>query len=166
MVASFRKKSFKFWSSSLPSYVYMVGGKGGCTFATVKCLLLVVIWPFFLCGFNFSCSWRHWFQISQIRVWSARNDATSDNSVLPIIKCPPVQLCFIYYILYLFVVELFSAYYHSFTSIEYKDPDRQVFFPPPNRWAWYYTRKFLSSVSLYICITINYYHKHISFWKM
>ena len=47
------KKSFKFWSSSLPPYVHMVGGKGGCTFATVKCLLLVVIWPFFLCGFNF-----------------------------------------------------------------------------------------------------------------
>ena len=68
----------------------MVGGKGGCTFATVKCLLLVVIWQFFLCGFNFSCSWRHCIQISQIRVWSARNDATSDKWVLPIIKCTPV----------------------------------------------------------------------------
>ena len=87
MVASFRKKSFKFWSSSLPPFVHIVGGKGGCTFATVKCLLLVVIWQFFLCGFNFSCSWRHCIQISQIRVWSARNDATSDNWVLPIIKC-------------------------------------------------------------------------------
>ena len=75
----------------------MVGGKGGCTFATVKCLLLVVIWQFFLCGFNFSCSWRHCIQISQIRVWSARNDATSDNWVLPIIKCPPVQFDFSYY---------------------------------------------------------------------
>ena len=90
MVASFRKKSFKFWSSSLPPYVHMVGEKGGCTFATVKCLLLVVIWQFFLYGFNFSCSWRHCIQILQIRVWSARNDATSDNWVLPIIKCQPV----------------------------------------------------------------------------
>ena len=90
MFASFRKTSFKFWSSSLPPYVHMVGGKGGCTFATVKCFLLFVIWQFFLCGFNFSCSWRHCIQISQIRVWSARNDATSHNWVLPIIKCPPV----------------------------------------------------------------------------
>ena len=87
------KKSFKFWSSSLPPYVHMVGGKGGCTFATVKGLLLAVIWQFFLCGFNFSCSWRHRIQISQIRVWSARNDATSDNWVLPVMKYPPVQLC-------------------------------------------------------------------------
>ena len=47
MVASFRKKSFKFWSSSLPPYVHMVGGKGGCTFATVKFLLLVEIWQIF-----------------------------------------------------------------------------------------------------------------------
>ena len=84
------KKRFKFLSSSLPPYVHMVGGKGGCIFATVKCLLLVVIWQYFLCGFNFSCSWRHCIQILQIRVWSARNDATSDNWVLPIIKCPPV----------------------------------------------------------------------------
>ena len=76
------KKKIKFWSSSLPPYVHMVGGKRGCTFATVKCLLLVVIWQFFLCGFNFSCSWRHCIQISQIRIWSARNDATSDNWVL------------------------------------------------------------------------------------
>ena len=79
-------------SSSLPLYVHMVGGKGGCTFATVKCLLLLVSWQFFLRGFNFSCSWRHCIQISQIRVWSARNDATSDNWVLSIIKCPPVCL--------------------------------------------------------------------------
>ena len=90
MVASFRKKCFKFWCFSLPPFVHMVGGKVGCTFATVKCLLLVVIWQFFLCGFNFSCSWRHCIQISQIRVWSARNHATSDNWVLPIIKCTPV----------------------------------------------------------------------------
>ena len=90
MVASFRKKSFKFWSSSLPPYVHMVGEKGKWTFATVKCLLLVVIWQFFLCGLNFSCSWRQCIQISQIRIWSVRNDATSDNWVLPIIKCPPV----------------------------------------------------------------------------
>ena len=89
--ASFRKKSFKFWSSSLPPYVHMVGGKGGWTFATMKCLLLVVIWPFSCVAFNFSCSWRHCIQISQICVWSARNDATSDNWVLPIIKCPPVK---------------------------------------------------------------------------
>ena len=75
-------------SSSLPLYVHM----GGCTFATVKCLLLLVIWQFFLFGFNFSCSWRHCIQISQIRFWSARNDATSDNLVLQIIKCPPVCL--------------------------------------------------------------------------
>ena len=72
--------------------MHTVGGKGGCTFATVECLLLVVIWQFFLCGFNFSCSWRHCIQILQIRVWSARNDATSDNWVLPIIKCTPVCL--------------------------------------------------------------------------
>ena len=84
------EKSFKFWSSSLPPFVHTVWGKGGYTFATVECLLLVVIWQFFLCGFNFSCSWRHCIQISQIRVWSARNDATSDNWVLPIIKCTPV----------------------------------------------------------------------------
>ena len=84
------EKNFQFWSSSFPPYVHMVGGKEGCTFATVKCLLLVEIWPFFLCDFNFSCSWRHCIQISQIRVWSERNDATSDNWVLPIIKCPPV----------------------------------------------------------------------------
>ena len=91
MVASFRKKVS---SSSLPPYVHMVKRKGGCTFATMKCLLLVVIWQFFLCGFNFSCSWRHCttkcIQFSQIRVWSARNDATSNNWVLPIIKCLPV----------------------------------------------------------------------------
>ena len=86
MVASFRKFFL------LPLYVHMVGGKGGCTFATVKCLLLLVIWQFFLCGFNFSCCWRHCIQISQIRVWSAQNDATSDNWVLPIIKCLPVCL--------------------------------------------------------------------------
>ena len=66
----------------------MVGGKGGCTFATVKFLLLVEIWQIFLCDFNFSCSWRHCIQISQIRVWSARNDATSDYWVLPIIIVP------------------------------------------------------------------------------
>ena len=72
----------------------MVGGKGGCTFATVKCLVLVVIWQFFLCGFDFSCSWRYWIQILKIRVWSVRNDATSDNWVLPIIKCPPVVAAF------------------------------------------------------------------------
>ena len=89
MVASFRK------SSSLPPYVHMVEGKGGCTFSTEKCLLLVVIWQFFLCGFNFSCSWRHCIQISQIRVWSARIDAPSDNWVLPIIKYPPVWCFFI-----------------------------------------------------------------------
>ena len=86
------EKSFKFWSSSLPPYVHMVEGKGGCTFSTVKCLLLVVIWQFLLCGFNFSCSWRHCIQISQIRIWSVRNDATSDNWVLSIIKCQPVLI--------------------------------------------------------------------------
>ena len=85
----FLEKSFMFWSSSLPPYVHLVEGKGGCTFSTVKCLLLVVILQFFLCGFNFSCSWRHCTQLSQIRGWSARNDATSDNWVLTIIKCPP-----------------------------------------------------------------------------
>ena len=77
----------KFFTSPVRAYGR---GNGGCTFSTVKCLLLVVIWQVFLCGFYFSCSWRDCIQISQIRVWSARNDATSDNWVLPIIKCPPV----------------------------------------------------------------------------
>ena len=83
----------------------------------MKCLLLAVIWPFFLCGFNFSCSRQHRLndpasgldvhqdqrldhsvyrqhckQISQICIWSARNNATSDNWVLPIIWCPPVAI--------------------------------------------------------------------------
>ena len=77
----------KFFTSPVHAYGR---GKGRMHIATVKCLLLVVIWQFFLCGFIFSCSWQHCIQISQIRVWSAQNDATSDNWVLPIIKCPPV----------------------------------------------------------------------------
>ena len=36
-------QDLKFFPSPVPAYVHMVGGKGGCTFATVKCLLLVVI---------------------------------------------------------------------------------------------------------------------------
>ena len=94
MVASFRKKVSSFEVLHFPRTCIWSGGKGGCTFASVKCLLLVVIWQFFLCGYNFSCSWQHCIQISQIRVWSARNDATSDNWVLPIIKCPPVLFDF------------------------------------------------------------------------
>ena len=66
------------------------GGKRFNFWSTVKCLLLAVIWPFFLCGFNFSCSRWHCIQILQICVWSARNNKTSDNWVLPIIWCPPV----------------------------------------------------------------------------
>ena len=70
----------------------MVEGLEWRTFSTVKLLLLVVIWPFFLCSFNFSYNKWHCIQFLQIRVWSGRNNATSDNWVLAIFLCQPVYM--------------------------------------------------------------------------
>ena len=76
---------------SLPRHVHMVEGLGGRTISTVKCLLLIVIRPFYLYGYNFSRSIRHCIQILHIHFWSVRNKATSDNWVLLIIWCSPVD---------------------------------------------------------------------------
>ena len=87
----FEKKSFMFWSSSLPPYVHMVGGKGRMHIC--YCEMFIIgrnLKKNFMCSFISSYNWRHCIKISQIRVCSARNDTTSDNWVLPIIERPPV----------------------------------------------------------------------------
>ena len=89
MIPLFRKK-FQLRSASLPPTPSPARPYGRGVERTVKFLLLVVIGPFYLCGFNFSRSRWNCGPNSQIRIWSARNNMTSDNWVFPIIRCPPV----------------------------------------------------------------------------
>ena len=92
MVAIFTKKVSSLEVLHFPHTCILSRDREGAHFLlwSVYYWSTVVIWQFFLCGFNLLRSRRHCVQISQIRVWSVRNNATSDNWVLPIIWCPPV----------------------------------------------------------------------------
>ena len=90
MVASFRKmvSNLKFFTSPVHAY-----GRGKGRMHIFYCEMFIIgrnLTFFFCVALIFHAADDTVFEF-RFRVWSVRNDATSNNWVLPIIKCPPVQ---------------------------------------------------------------------------